>query len=152
EDEERGPRSLLLIDDPDGLEARRGPSRTMLRLGLEPSSGVAVMTVVGEGPVPAGSLVLRIGPDGSVRGRDGMGARADGLAPDTAAHAARSLARAADAEIDDTDLRLPARVELADLLGAENLGPGAIIARWRAAGSDPAPAAVLGAGTDGACP
>src|SRR5690606_13681482 len=74
---------------------------------------------------------------------------AAGVALDVAAGVARGLGRFVDPERDDPGRGLPDAVRLTALLGAESLTPAGIAARWAVAGSDPAPAAVVGRSIDG---
>lgn len=149
DEETSGPNRLVVIDDPAGLAGRRDPARTMLRLGLDEANRIVPVVLVDGGPIPAGCVTVRVESSGAARLGDGSVLSVDGLAVDTAAAAARSLARALDPEVDDTARHLPGLVELSDLVGAERLEPDAIGARWRAAGTDPPPTAVIGVGVDG---
>lgn len=147
-----GARRLVLVDDPHGLRARRGPVRRILRTAEDRSAGIVPVVIVEDGPIPAGGFVLRVGPCGEVRFTDGRRVRADGIANDTARTAAIALARATDPEVDDTDRILPARVDLVDAVGPDRVGIGAIAARWRTAGADPDPIGIIGTGVTGPVP
>ncbi|CAN5835125.1 FtsK/SpoIIIE domain-containing protein [soil metagenome] len=148
------PRRLVIIDDPAALAARRSPPRTILRAASAPHANlVPVVLVRTPEEVPAVcTTVLTVASDGTLTGAPGVAgapARLVGVAEETAAAVARDLARLDDPEIDDPGRGLPDAVSLVSLLGAEGLSPAGLAARWRAAGADPAPRAVLGMAVDG---
>ena len=147
-------RTILLIDHPTGLAARRGPVRTALRAADDVDLGlVPIVLVAHERDVPAScEVVLTVGADGTLGGPASVVAgRAvvAGTALDVATDAARALARFDDPELTETGRGLPDVVGLGALLGPDRIGPAALAARWCAAGADPAPTAVLGTAADG---
>ena len=148
-----GPLRLTVIDDPDGLEARRGPARWVLRHATGETRLVPVVVVPDLRSVPASvTTVIEVSDDGTSRAPHHVAAGPVallGTGEATARDVARILARFDDPEVDDPGRGLPRQVGLADLVGAERLVGPVVAARWTAAGSDPAPRALLGLAVDG---
>lgn len=154
DDDRRHPLRMVIVDDQAGLDARRSGARTVLRAGRDATTGLVPVVLVDQrSQVPAAcATVLEIDDDGTLHGPPHLccgPATAVGTADDVAASMARMLARFEDPEVDDPGRGLPDQVPLVSLLGADRLSPAGIGARWRAAGTDPAPIAVLGSTTDG---
>ncbi|MGI8711263.1 MAG: FtsK/SpoIIIE domain-containing protein, partial [Acidimicrobiales bacterium] len=153
--EAAGPlRTIVVIDDPDQLGARRSPARSLLRTAADPGTGlVAVVVVEHPHDVPAACrTVLQVTEAGELAGPPWLvagPARLAGVAVDTAEEVARRLARFDDPELDDADRHLPATVALGDLLTFDASSPRAVAARWRAAGWDPHAHGVIGVAQDG---
>ena len=146
--------TLTIIDHPAGLRDRRGPARSLLRLASEPTHSVlAVVVLPPDAPVPARcATVLRVSEDGRLDAPPSIAvgpALVAATPRDVAADLARRLARFDDPERCDRGRDLPATVRLSDLLGISHATPDAALARWRAAGPDPAPTATIGVTADG---
>jgi S-DNA-T family DNA segregation ATPase FtsK/SpoIIIE len=148
------PRCLVVIDDPGALSARRSAPRTVLRAAVDPRANLVPLVLVATPEeVPAVcTTVLTVAANGSLAGTPWVTAGPAtlvGVTDDTAATVARELARLDDPEVDDPSRGLPDTVALVSLLGTERLSPWGLAARWRAAGTDPAPRALLGVAADG---
>lgn len=147
------PRTVVVVDDPAGLAARRSPARTLLRLAADADAGVVPVVLV-EDPadVPASCLVvLTVTEEGAVSapGLALGSATVVGVAEDVAREVGRSLAGLDDPEVDDPGRDLPATVSLGDLLGSERLTASGMAAAWRAGGDDPTPSAALASSAEG---
>ena len=146
--------TIVLIDDPSALGARRSPARTALRAAPDPALGLIPLVLVSDtGAVPAAcATVLHVGADASLTGPDHVvagTATMAGAALDVTTELARSLARLEDPEVDDVGRGLPDAVTLPALLGPDRVTAPGLAARWRAAGADPPPCATLGATAEG---
>lgn len=150
---EEGPLRLVVIDDHGGMEARRGPARSILRHTTEASRLVPVVLVPDLRSVPASAgVVLAVSSDGTLQASPDMAdgpAAVLGTSEGTARDVARVLAGFDDPEVDDPGRDLPRSVGLAGMLGADRMLGPVVAARWRAATADPAPRALLGQGPDG---
>ncbi|HEX2577298.1 MAG TPA: FtsK/SpoIIIE domain-containing protein, partial [Aquihabitans sp.] len=147
-------RTLVVVDDPPALAARRSAARTVLRAAADPDAGIAALVLVDDPrAVPAAcTTVLTVAADGTLTGPADLvvgPATAAGTSVEVATDVARALARWDDPEVDDAGRGLPGAVRLASLLGADRLTPDGLRARWRSAGADPPPRAVLGVAADG---
>lgn len=148
------PLTVVVLDDPAGLRARRSAAHRVLRTATSPDHGlVPVVIVEDHDDVPAAcEIVLEIDAGGALR-RPGALAQgpavAVGTSLDIATDIARDLAALDDPEVLDAGRGLPDAVALADLLGAGRLDRGAVVARWSSAGEAPPPIATLGATDDG---
>ena len=124
---------LVVVDAVDALASRPSP----VRVALASSAGVVVGSRGESLPACCTHLVE---VDSDARGRLvdlGTGAVVDdvlgaGVSAATATAAARALARFDDPELARPDARLPARVDLLDLLGSDALDPVSVVARWQA--------------------
>jgi DNA segregation ATPase FtsK/SpoIIIE, S-DNA-T family len=139
---------LVVVDAVDALATRTSP----VRVALASSAGVVVGSRSESLPACCTHLVE---VDGDARGRLvdlGTGAVVDnvlgaGVSVATATAAARALARFDDPELARPDARLPARVDLLDLLGSDALDPVSVVSRWQR--SDAAVRAPLAVAADG---
>ncbi|HKY68200.1 MAG TPA: FtsK/SpoIIIE domain-containing protein, partial [Acidimicrobiales bacterium] len=105
----------------------------------------AVCTAVVE-ITDAGGVADLVLPQAGLHVRDVAPA---GMADDVARDCARSMARFEDPELDIVGAGLPATIRLLPLLDLEECTPDALLARWKAAGVDPRPAAPIGVSEDG---
>jgi S-DNA-T family DNA segregation ATPase FtsK/SpoIIIE len=148
---------VVLVDDPGSLSARRSASRVLLRRAADPRTALTCLVRLGpHDPVPAAcTTVLRLDADGGLHAPPAVAlgrATADRLGLAEAAAAARALSRFDDPEADPdgvTARSLPAEVPLTTLVEIDARDPAAVAERWQANGPDPAPVAVLGAGSEG---
>ena len=148
------PRTVVVVDDPAGLTARRSPVRSMLRAAVDPGRGLVPIVLVNRpDDVPAAcTIVVHVDEDGGLRGARSLTAGTAtvlGMGRATADDVARRLARFDDPEVDDAGRNLPGEVTLGPLLGPDPFDAGALADRWRASGADPPPVAVLGQELDG---
>jgi len=147
-------RTIVVLDDPAGLAARRSASRSVLRAAAEPANElVPIVLVTDPHDVPAVcATVLTVSTDGRLTGPPWIfHGEVDlvGVGAATADEVARRLARLDDPELEDTGRNLPASVALAALVELDPTDPAAIAQHWRAAGPDPAPVATVGSAADG---
>lgn len=117
--------TLVVIDDADGLQARRSAARTLLRAGSDPARDIRCLVVLGpDDAVPAScTAVAQVGPDGTLRGLPELvagAARADQLDLRSATDLARRLARFDDPEQDGLNRLLPTEVRLRSLLALDD--------------------------------
>jgi len=149
-----GPLRLVVVDDPSALEARRSAARSVLRAAADPRHRLVPLVLVDSvHEVPAACRVILVVDDAGrlcapphlASGPAVLVGSSEELATDVA----RSLARYDDPELDDPGRHLPGSVALVSLLGEDRTTPAALTARWRAAGRDPAPRAVIGVAADG---
>ena len=140
--------TVLVVDDPSGLAARRGSGRQLLRIGADPKSRLLILVLVPDQPVPAPCRhVVEVDPHGGLRTAVAAGeGRALHLPADEARVIARHLARYDDPEVDDPGRGLPEHADPDISFG--DLTPEVLGERWTRASAAHLPA-ILGAGVDG---
>lgn len=141
--------TVLIIDDPGGLAARRGSGRQLLRTGADPRSRLLVLVLMpSDQPVPAPCRhVVAVDHHGGLRTAVAVGeGRALHLPTAEARVIARHLARFDDPEVDDPGRGLPQHAAPEAAFG--DLTPEDLGLRWSSASADHLPV-VLGAGVDG---
>src|SRR5262245_54294277 len=150
-----GPTVLVVVDDESLTEGRKAPTRSLLRGEGGAVAGVVIASTVDRLPAVCTTVIEMTDPDGRAelslpqQGRRIAGFLAAGMADDAARDCARSLARFEDPELDVVGAGLPASIRLLPLLDLEDCTPDAVLARWKAGGSDPPPAAPVGVAEDG---
>ncbi|HEY7072565.1 MAG TPA: FtsK/SpoIIIE domain-containing protein [Acidimicrobiales bacterium] len=150
-----GPTLLLVVDDQALLAGRRAPTRKLLRGDGGPTAGIVVAESIDRLPAMCDTVVELHGPDGWAdlsRPQEHWQVErfvACGLSDGTARTCARSLARYEDPELEIVGAGLPATVRLLPLLELEECTPEAVLARWKAGGADPRPAAPVGVTEEG---
>ena len=150
-----GPTVLVVVDDESLTEGRKAPTRSLLRGEGGPVAGVVIASTVDRLPAVCSTVIEMTDPDGRAdltlpqQGRRIAGFLAAGMADDAARDCARSLARFEDPELDVAGAGLPASIRLLPLLDLEDCTPDAVLARWKAGGIDPPPAAPIGVAEDG---
>ena len=149
--EESVRRLVVVVDGASPLAARTSPLRRLFAARADTTSLLVIAPDSLQLPAICGT-VIEAAAEGSVSlcepGELPQRAHIIGCSPDLAGRVAATLARWSDPELESGDAGLPASVELLDLIG-DDLGPGAIAARWAAAGADPAPATPIGSAADG---
>jgi S-DNA-T family DNA segregation ATPase FtsK/SpoIIIE len=144
--------TVLVTDEPHLFAARTGP----LRRFLSASHAAALVVVDTDATVPAMCRrVLTVGSTGSASwsgdvpdADDAVSIAFTGISVDTADRVARRLACLVDPEDDGgASGGLPTMVSFGELVPDTSVD--AIVERWRSGGTDPAPAAPLGASVDG---
>jgi DNA segregation ATPase FtsK/SpoIIIE, S-DNA-T family len=155
EDSGQRRRTVLILDVPAVLSARTAPVRRRLERG----DVSCIVLVASDESVPAAvDRVLEVGDTGSARWTDVNVAAwtaldrdivVAGVSPSTAERAARRLAALIDPEDHDSGGGMPSSVSLAQLEPIDDDTATTIARRWRHAGSDPAPVALLGLSADG---
>ncbi len=133
-----GPMLLCLIDG-DGLTtARAAPARALLGGAAGAAAGIVIASSRDRLPHSCTTVVEVTDSDGIGRvafpqtATVHSGVLLSGTADDTAAEAARRLARFADPEVDLTEAAIPASVSLLDLLSLPSVDSGSIIDSWAA--------------------
>ncbi|HET6953756.1 MAG TPA: FtsK/SpoIIIE domain-containing protein [Acidimicrobiales bacterium] len=150
-----GPTLLVVVDDESLTEGRKAPTRQLLRGDGGLVAGIVVASTADRLPAVCTTVVEMTDPDGGAdltlpqRGEHVSGFLPAGMADDVARDCARALARFEDAELDVVGAGLPASIRLLPLLGLEECTPDAVLARWKAGGVDPRPAAPIGVSEDG---
>ena len=145
---------LLVVVDGDDLLGGAGRARPLLRGGLGPVALLVVTDDAERLPLATTTIVDLDGDDGvaAVHHLDPPvsvhDVHAAGIAWATAERAARAMARFTDPEA-TPGADLPTTVTLPPLLGATRPSALSLRARWKAAGTDPPPTAVLGVAADG---
>ena len=147
-------RTVVVLDDPDQLRARRSPARSVLRAAADPGAALVPIVVVATmADVPAVCrIVVQVDERAELRGQPPVLAAAGhltGVSADTAAELARRLARFDDPELPDGGRHLPTTVSVAALTPFDTTSERAVAARWRAGGHDPPPQATIGVAADG---
>jgi S-DNA-T family DNA segregation ATPase FtsK/SpoIIIE len=146
---------LVVVDDESLTEGRKAPTRSLLRGEGGRVAGVVIASTVDRLPAVCTTVIEMTDPDGRAdltlpqQGRRIAGFLAAGMADDAARDCARSLARFEDPELDVAGAGLPASIRLLPLLDLEDCTPDAVLARWKAGGVDPPPAAPVGVADDG---
>ncbi len=154
-DDSQRRRTVIVVDAPALLSARTGP----LRRRLERGDACCIALVAPDVSVPAVvDRILEVGDTGAARWIETTGASwtaldrdivIAGISRSTAEAAARRLAPLLDPEDDDGTGGIPSCVSLAELESTGDDTATAIARRWKRAGPDPAPIALLGASADG---
>jgi S-DNA-T family DNA segregation ATPase FtsK/SpoIIIE len=150
-----GPTLLVVVDDESLTEGRKAPTRQLLRGDGGLVAGIVVASTADRLPAVCTTVVELTDPDGGAdltlpqRGVHIAGFLPAGTADDVARDCARALARFEDAELDIVGAGLPASIRLLPLLGLEECTADAVLARWKAGGVDPRPAAPVGVSEDG---
>jgi S-DNA-T family DNA segregation ATPase FtsK/SpoIIIE len=149
-----GPTRLVVVDDQSLLEGRRAPTRKLLRGEGGPVAGIVVAETVDRLPAMCDTVVELHGGEGRgdlFRPRERWRVDrfvAGGLSEATARTCSRTLARYEDPELEIVGAGLPATVRLLPLLELDECTPEAVLARWKAGGPDPRPAAPIGVTED----
>jgi S-DNA-T family DNA segregation ATPase FtsK/SpoIIIE len=150
-----GPTLLVVVDDETLTEGRRSPTRALLRGEAGLVAGIVVASTVDRLPAVCTTVVELADPDGGAdltlpqQGERVVGFQPAGMAEDVARGCARALARFEDPELEIVGAGLPDTIRLLPLLDLEQPTPEAVLARWRAGGPDPRPAAPVGVCEDG---
>jgi DNA segregation ATPase FtsK/SpoIIIE, S-DNA-T family len=155
EGRDSGPPILVVVDDELLTEGRKAPTRLLLRGEGGAVAGIVIASTADRLPAVCTTVVEMTDPDGGAdltlpqRGERIAGFLPAGMADDVARDCARSLARFEDPELDLVGAGLPATIRLLPLLEMEECTPDAVLARWKAGGPDPRPAAPVGVTEDG---
>jgi len=150
-----GPTLLTVVDDETLTEGRRAPTRSLLRGDAGPVAGIVIASTSDRLPAVCTAVVEITDAGGVVDlvlpqlGRHVRDLAPAGMADDVARGCARALARFEDPELDLVGAGLPASIRLLPLLELDECTPEAVLARWKAAGVDPRPAAPIGVSEDG---
>jgi S-DNA-T family DNA segregation ATPase FtsK/SpoIIIE len=150
-----GPTTLVVVDDESLTEGRRAPTRSVLRGEAGLVAGIVVASTVDRLPAVCTTVVEMVDPDGGAElTLPQAGERVErflpsGMADDVARDCARALARFEDPELDVVGAGLPSSIRLLPLLELDECTPDGVLARWKAGGVDPRPAAPVGMAEDG---
>jgi DNA segregation ATPase FtsK/SpoIIIE, S-DNA-T family len=144
---------VIVVLDPSVLTHRTSELRRLLATDATRCALIVLGETLATLP-PSCTDVIEVGSTEAVWTKRSSGTtpirfRPAGCSVETAARAARLMARWSDPELVDVDGGTPPAVDALELFGARAASAAAVAAGWSAVGRDPAPSAVIGVARDG---